>query len=92
LPYRVIPARQEGTMSGLGKQIADAMRSGTWYSDDGQFEGDDASELRLLITLCEEQIGRAERAIDGGNLPAARDLLVEAGRELAANVTAIWER
>jgi hypothetical protein len=73
-------------MSGLGKQIADAMRDGTWYSDNGKFEGDDASELRDLIAACEELIGRAERAIDGGDLFAARDLLIEAGTDLAANV------
>jgi hypothetical protein len=51
-----------------------------------------AAEVADIIELCEETIGRAQRALEAGQLDAARDLLIEAGRELAENAVAAWER
>lgn len=91
-------------MSGIGRTLADlelrnarTMRSAQSAYDNAEppepsADDDLAAEAQELITLCEETIGRAQRALDAGQMAAARDLLIEAGRELAENVTAAWER
>ena len=84
-------------MSGLGRTLADlelrnaaTMRRAQAAYDgmddpDDKFEDDSQCELREIIALAEALIGRAERAIDSGDTAAARDLLIEAGRDLADN-------
>lgn len=88
----------------LGRLIADqqmrnaaAMRAGQDRWDNmapPEPSADDelAAEAAEIIALCEETIGRAQRALDAGQMDAARDLLIEAGRELAENAIAAWER
>ena len=83
-------------MSGIGRTLADlelrnaatmrkAQAAYDGMDDDDKFENDAQSELREIIALAEALIGRAERAIDSGDTDAARDLLIEAGRDLADN-------
>ena len=84
-------------MSGIGRTLADlelrnaaTMRRAQAAYDsmddpDDKFEDDSQRELREIIALAEALIGRAERAIDSGDTDAARDLLIEAGRDLADN-------
>ena len=83
-------------MSGIGRTIADlelrnaatmrkAQAAYDGMDDDDKFENDAQSDLRGLIAAAEALIGRAERAIDCGDTDAARDLLIEAGRDLADN-------
>jgi len=91
-------------MSGLGRIWADqelrnaaAMRAAQDRWDNmapPEPSADDelAAEADEIIALCEETIGRARRALDSGQMDAARDLLIEAGRELAENAIATWER
>ena len=91
-------------MSGLGRSFADlelrnsrAMAAGQARWDNmappEPTELDDLREEALeLIKDCEKLIGRAQRAMSDGNFDAARDLLIEAGRDLALNVEAAWER
>jgi hypothetical protein len=88
----------------LGRQFADIELRNARAMRDGQARWDNASppepsandklaaEAAEIIVQCEETIGRAQRALDAGNLAAARDLLIEAGRELAENAVAAWER
>lgn len=91
-------------MSGLGRTFADlelrnaaTMRAAQERWDNmapPEPSADDelAAEAAEIIQLCEETIGRAQRALDAGQMDAARDLLIEAGRELAENAVAAWER
>ena len=85
-------------MSGIGRVFADlelrnaatmrraqAAYDGMDDDPDDKFEDDSQTELREIIALAEALIGRAERAIDCGDTDAARDLLIEAGRDLADN-------
>lgn len=83
-------------MSGIGRTLADlelrnaatmrrAQAAYDGMDDDDKFEDDSQRELREIIALAEALIGRAERAIDSGDTDAARDLLIEAGRDLADN-------
>ena len=84
-------------MSGIGRTLADlelrnaaTMRQAQAAYDgmddpDDRMEDDAQTELREIIALAEALIGRAERAIDSGDTDAARDLLIEAGRDLADN-------
>ena len=87
-------------MSGLGRALADlelrsarAMSAAQAHYDSlSPPEPDDddiASELLCIIREHEEQLGRAERALDSGDLDAARDLLIDSGRELAGNAEAV---
>ena len=88
-------------MSGLGRQIADlelrnarTMRAAQDRWDNmappEPDETDDiVSELLCIIREHEEQLGRAERALNSGDLDAARDLLIDSGRELAGNAEAV---
>jgi hypothetical protein len=80
-------------VSGLGRAFAAAQeRYDNMAPPEPTPEDDLAAEVAEIIDLCEETIGRAQRALDAGNLAAARDLLIEAGRELAENAAAAWER
>jgi hypothetical protein len=80
-------------VSGLGRAFAAAQeRYDNMAPPEPTLEDDLAAEVADIIELCEETIGRAQRALDAGNLAAARDLLIEAGRELAENAIAAWER
>lgn len=80
-------------MSGLGRTFAAAQARWDNMAPPEPSANDElAAEAEELIALCEETIGRAQRALDAGQMDAARDLLIEAGRELAENVTAAWER
>lgn len=91
-------------MSGLGRTLADlelrnaaTMRSAQDAYDnqappEPTAEDDLAAEVADIVLWCEEAMGRAQRALDAGQTYAARDLLIEAGRELAENAIAAWER
>lgn len=80
-------------MSGLGRAFAAAQeRYDNMAPPEPTTEDDLAAEAAEIIALCEETIGRAQRALDAGQMDAARDLLIEAGRELAENAAAAWER
>ena len=91
-------------MSGLGRTFADlelrnaaTMRAAQERWDNmapPEPSADDelAYEAADIISQCEETIGRAQRALDAGQMDAARDLLIEAGRELTENAIAAWER
>ncbi len=81
-------------MSGLGRTLADLelRNARTMHAAQAHYDNltpperdDSADELRDILTAHQELIGRAERAMARGQLDAARDLLIEAGRELAEN-------
>lgn len=91
-------------MSGLGRTLADlelrnaaTMRSAQATYDnlappEPTAEDDLAAEVAEIIATCEALIGRAQRALDAGQMDAARDLLIEAGVGLSDDATAAWER
>jgi len=80
-------------MSGLGRSFAAAQeRWDNMAPPEPSADDELASEAAEIIALCEETIGRAQRALQSGQMDAARDLLIEAGRELAENAVAAWER
>lgn len=80
-------------MSGLGRTLADLELRSARAMSAAQERWDNmappepeegpADELEDLIEQCEALIGRAQRALFIGDLAAARDLLIEAGRDMA---------
>lgn len=82
------------TLAGLELRSARAMSAAQAHYDNlsppEPDETDDiVSELLCIIREHEEQLGRAERALDGGDIDAARDILIDSGRELAGNAEAV---
>ena len=72
-------------MSGLGRAFAQAQERYDWMPEP-EGESEEAHGLRCAMDDAQALIGRAERALNGGDIDAATDLLKEAGVRLAAEV------